>query len=162
MHTHTIGLIRTCRERGRGEERELNTSSGSLVKRATGLAPHQLICESLSLNSSVPLCTHCAGTGGAALSPICTLINLQKHLLNAGRIDSIYMWNSRGHQCVWQGPHRGPLWSCKSLAAHGGTIITSPVQLLLLPIALVMMERNTLLTLLALSTQSAYLKSGLY
>lgn len=52
MRTHAdtrTGLIRTYRERGRRKERELNTSSGSLVERATGLAPHWLICESLLL-----------------------------------------------------------------------------------------------------------------
>lgn len=53
-HAHTCrethaGLIHTYREKGRGEERELNTTSGSLVERATGLAPHRLICESLLL-----------------------------------------------------------------------------------------------------------------
>ena len=56
-HTCT-GLIRTYRRGwggsgggggGGGGGRELNTSSGSLVKRATGLAPHRLICESLLL-----------------------------------------------------------------------------------------------------------------
>lgn len=47
-HTHRFPLnIQT--EWGRGEERELSTLSGSLVERATGLAPHRLICESLLL-----------------------------------------------------------------------------------------------------------------
>lgn len=47
---------------GRGEERELNTLSGSLVERATGLAPRRLICESLLLKqlcaSVHTLCWH--------------------------------------------------------------------------------------------------------
>lgn len=47
-HTRRFHLnIQT--ESGRGEERELSTLSGSLVERATGLAPHRLICESLLL-----------------------------------------------------------------------------------------------------------------
>lgn len=50
-HTYTrIGFIWTYRKmEGAGGKRELNTLSGSLVERATGLAPHRLICESLLL-----------------------------------------------------------------------------------------------------------------
>lgn len=48
-HAHTYAHLNIQRGRGRVEESELNTLSGSLVERATGLAPHRLICESLLL-----------------------------------------------------------------------------------------------------------------
>lgn len=148
----------------RGVESELNTPSGSLVEGATGLASRQLICESLLLKqlcaSVHTLCWCGSGRGctGAVLSPICTLISLPKHLLKAWRIDSIYVWNSQGHQQVKQGPHRGPLRSRISLA--GSKRMTSSVQLLQVPIAVVMMEKNMQSTLLALSIQLSH-KSGI-
>lgn len=160
---------------GAGElgKRELNTSSGSLVERATGLAPHRLICESLSLNSSVPLCTRCVLAlggwggggcfGGGGLSPICTLINLQKHLLNAGENRQyLHVKFPRTSVCLAKGATAPASVVLQILGCTRGMIMTSSVQLLLLPITLVMMERNTLLTLLALSTRPALLKSGLY
>lgn len=110
-------------ERGgveRGEERELNTPSGSLVERATGLAPHRLICESLLLKQ---LCasvhTLCWRGGSSAFT----------HLhINKPPETFIKCWENRQYLhvklqrtavCLEKGHTAGPLWSCKSSAAHG-------------------------------------------
>lgn len=161
-HTHT-GHIRIYGESGGGgEERELNTLSGSLVERATGLAPHWLICESLLLKQ---LCasvhTLCWRGGSSAFT----------HLhINKPPETFIKCWENRQYLhvklqrtavCLARATPRASV-VLQILGCTRGMIMTSSVQLLQLPIALVMMERNTLLTLLALSTQPAYLQSGLY
>lgn len=165
MHTHAdtrTGLIRTYREKGRRKERELNTSSGSLVERATGLAPHWLICESLLLKQ---LCasvhTLCWSGGSSAFT----------HLhINKPPETFIKCWENRQYLhvkllrtsvCLARATPRASV-VLQILGCTQGMIMTSSVQLLLLPITVVMMERNTLLTLLALSTQPTYLKSRLY
>lgn len=161
-HTHRSPRHIQYRERGRGEERELNTLSGSLVERATGLAPHWLICESLLLKQ---LCasvhTLCWHGGSSALT----------HLhINKPPETFIKCWENRQYlhvklprtsMCLARATLRASA-VLQILGCTRGMIMTSSVQLLQLPIAPVMMERNTLLTLLALSTQPAYLKSGLY
>ncbi len=118
-HIHTQVSSTHIENKGEGEERELNTLSGSLVERATGLAPHRLICESLLLKQ---LCasvhTLCRRGGSSAFT----------HLhINKPPETFIKCWENRRYlhvklqrtESVWQGPHHGPPWSCKSWAAHG-------------------------------------------
>ena len=160
-HTHTHiythrGFIQTYRKRrrwGRGEERELNTLSGSLVERATGLAPHRLICESLLLKQ---LCAFVHTLWRHRGSSAFTHLHINKPLETF-----IKCWQKRQYLQV----ELLRTWKCLARSTRG---LANPqlhvgrdnVQLLQLPIALVMMESNTLLTLLALSTQAANLESG--
>lgn len=131
-------------------KRELNTLSGSLVERATGLAPHQLICESLLLKqlcaSAHTLCRH---RGSGAFT----------HLhINKPPETFIKCWENRRYLHV-ETPGdievfgRGHTVGLGGLANPQFRMGNDNVQLPQLPIALVVMESNTLLTLLALLMQ---------
>lgn len=159
-HTYArIGFIWTYRKTGEsgGEEREreLNTLSGSLVERAMGLAPYRLICESLLLKqlcaSAHTLCRHRGSSAFTHLhinKPPETFIKCREnrrylHVETPGDIEVF----GRGHTVGLGGP-ANPLFRTGN----------NNVQLPQLPIAVVVMESNTLLTLLELSTQPANLK----
>lgn len=159
--SHPHILRESKRERESGEERELNTPSGSLVERATGLAPRWLICESLLLKQLCASVHTLCRRGGSAFT----------HLhINKPPETFIKSWENRRYLHVKLqrtsaslagATRRGPPRPLANPPLHtGAMIMTSSVQLLLLPIAPAVMERNTPLTLLALSTRAANVKSS--